>query len=450
MFNIGNFAGSVTQGWREVDSTEKYALVLGGGAGNNPGTILDTPITVDRFNRVSKTTVDTPFTNGYVTWQPMSRLRVIGNISRFDASSDGFEDETAAGSFGSFGLRRFFTGLSEQVTSRAENTTWRGGARTEFALHPKVDLLAGYQHESREISGTALIESLYLQSITFGGTDKRDLEELLNTESSIDRDQDTFDIGVASRDLGPFALRATYRTTKQDVTIAPDIAEIVIPGPEQGGDFQRTINTIDVSGTFAKNGFMLGAAVRRDDADDSILRTDYHSRNRYRLRGGYSFPRNLARIGLTAEQTHQENDAAGTGYDGKIRQYSGDLEVQAIPDRIRLRAAYSKFDVDSDILIRRPENFAIEHSIFSEDGHSIEGGVIVTMAPVTIEASMTKYKNEGSNPFQLDRASARLSYDFFKNVGVAAEFARDDYSEMLLPIADYEADRFGLYLRWHQ
>ena len=66
--------------------------------------------------------------------------------------------------------------MNEQDSGRALNTTWRGGARAEVALTNGLDLLAGWQHESCELSGSALIDSPFLQSITFGGATPGDVK----------------------------------------------------------------------------------------------------------------------------------------------------------------------------------------------------------------------------------------------------------------------------------
>jgi hypothetical protein len=449
-FSFGKFNGSVVQGWRDLSSSEKLTLIPGTGGGNNAGPILGTPITADRITRDSEMDVTTPFTNAFVTAQLHSRVRVIGNFVRFAADADGFEDESSAGSFASFALRRFFTGLDEQVSSRAKNTTWRGGARAEFSVNDKVELFVNAQRESRELDGNALVQSLYLQSITFGGVDRRDFEELLDATSSLGRDEDTLEAGFSARSLGPFSVRGSYRQLSQDLSVAPDLAEIVIGGPEQGGEFERTIKTVDLSASFARAGFLLGVAARRDQADAAFLRTDYRDRDRLRVRAEYALPNRWGRIGVTAEETNQDNDRFGIGYDGRIRQLTGDVEVAPLRDRLRLRAAYSKFEADSTVRVRRPENFEIIPSVHAEDGNSIEGGFSLFFAPVTFEGDMSRYENSGSNPFDLDRMRARLVFDVFAHAGIAAEYAIDEYTESLIPAANYKASRIGLYLRWRQ
>lgn len=449
-FNVGKFQGSLVQGWRDLSSNENMTLFPGLGAGNNPGPILGTPVTATGITRNSEMDVKTPFTNAFVTAQLHSRVRVIGNFVRFAAEADGFEDESSAGTFISFPLRRFYSGLNEQVSSRSKNTTSRGGARAEFSLTDKVELFASAQKESRELGGSALVQSLYLQSITFGGVDQRDFRELLDARSSLERDENALEAGFSVRSLGPFAFRGSYRQLNQDLTVAPDLSEIVIGGPEQGGDFERTIKTIDLSASFAQSGFLLGVAARRDKSDAAFLRTDYRDRDRLRVRAAYAFPKRYGRIGVTAEEIKQDNDNFGIGYDGKIRQFTGDVEIAPIPDRLRLRAAYSKYEADSNVTVRRPENFVIINSTHAEDGDSLEGGISLFFKPVTLEADFSRYENAGSNPFDLDRMRARLVFDVLAHAGIAAEFTTDEYSESLIPAANFKANRFGVYLRWRQ
>src|SRR5437764_13988320 len=195
-FNTGRVYGLVTQGWRHFSSDESLTLAPGAGAGNNSAPVLGRPITAVGITRDSHMDGDTPFTNVYVTGEVTKRLRLIGNYARLSAESTGDEAETATGSFASFEIGRFFNGLTESVASAAKNKTSRGGARAEFSIVDSVDLFAGYQSEHRDLSATALINSLFLKSITFGGADPRDFAAVLAANSSLERDQDTANVGV--------------------------------------------------------------------------------------------------------------------------------------------------------------------------------------------------------------------------------------------------------------
>ena len=250
---------------------------------------------------------------------------------------------------------------------------------------------------------------------------------------------------ISARSVGPFAFRTEFRETKQDVTVAPDLSEVVVPG-SQGGEFNRTIHTVDVSGTYSYSGLLLGASIRRDSADNPIFRTDYLDRSRLRLRAGYMTPKKHVRAGVTAEGSTQSNDRPDIGYDARLRQYSGDVEVAPM-DALHLRASVSQFRADSNILFRRPQNFTIGESIQTENGKAREGGASYLRGPFSVNASISRFENRGTLPFTINRHRVRATWDFKGHTGVAAEWDRDKYAESL-SFADFDASRYGLYLRW--
>jgi hypothetical protein len=445
-FHFKSVYGQVTQGWRSFRGTESLTLASGAGNGNEPGNVLGQPVTATSITRTDQTHVDTPFTNVFVTAQAMKRVRLIGNYVRFSADSSGNESESAAGSFASFAISRFYTGLTESAASNARNRTWRGGGRAEVALAEHVDFLAGYQSEHRELDGAALINDVFLQSITFAGFDRKDIATVLNARNSVDRDENVLNAAISARSIEPFAFRVEVREAKQDVNISPDLSEIVVPG-SQSGDFTRRVHTLDVSGSYNHSGLMLGVSLRRDGADEPIFRTDFLDRNRLRVRAGWATPKKLFRAGATAERTTQSNDRTGIGYDSKLRQFSGEIEVAPI-EALHIRGSASQFRADSNISIRNPQNFTIGESIQQEDGNAREGGVSYLKGPFSIDASICRFRNRGTLPFNVDRHKVRATWDFKGKTGLAAEWDRDKYDETLGFFGDYDANRFGLYFRW--
>jgi hypothetical protein len=445
-FHFASVSGQLTEGWRNFRGNETLTLASGAGSGNNLGPVLGTPVTADSVTRHDTTHVKTPFTNFYITGDVLKRVRLIGNYVRFSAESNGSESEADAGSFASFALSRFYTGLSENATSNAKNRTWRGGGRAEVTLAPSIDFLAGFQKEHRELDGIALIDTVFLQSITFAGFDRRDVETILHAASAVDRDETYWNAAISARAMGPFAFRAEFRETKQDVTVSPDLSEIVVPG-SQDGDFNRRVHTLDLSGTYSVSGLMVGASIRRDSADTPIFRTDYLDRSRTRLRAGYTTPKKHVRAGITAERTTQSNNQIDIGYDARMRQYTGDVEVSPI-DALHFRGSVSQFRADSNILFRHPENFTIGDSIHTENGKAREGGASYVRGPFSIDASLSRFENGGTIPFNIDRHRVRATFDFKGKTGVAVEWDRDNYNEPLSSFADYDATRYGLYFRW--
>jgi hypothetical protein len=69
---------------------------------------------------------------------------------------------------------------------------------------------------------------------------------------------------------------------------------------------------------------------------------------------------------------------------------------------------------------------------------------------LTIDAAYSSFENAGSFPFQMDRALARVAVDITKSISAAAEYENWDYSEASFPSADYDANRWGLFLRWRR
>src|SRR4051794_25762204 len=185
-FSTAVWSGAITQGYRRFHADETLSLVPGAGAGNNSAPVLGRDITATGITRASHDSGSTPFTNAYVTGSFDPRFKLIGNFVRFSAKSDGRGTEADGGSFASFELGRFFNALTESIDDRAKNTTWRGGVRGEFSIVNNVDLLAGFQREHRDLTGSALIDTVYLQSITFGGADPRDLAVIVNSNNSME------------------------------------------------------------------------------------------------------------------------------------------------------------------------------------------------------------------------------------------------------------------------
>lgn len=442
-FNFSRISGSVTQGWRTFRSTEAYSLP-GSSFGNNTNPILGQPTTADSIIRNDVTRVKTPFTNAFATAQVGSRLTLVGNYVRFAADSTGTESENASGAFTSFEISRFFTGLNETASSRAKNTTWRGGARAELNLWKDIDFLAGYQKEHRDMTGTALLDTLFLNSTTFDHNSLGDVRKIIDAANSLSRDETVASAGLSGRSLGPVAFRTEFRQTKQTVDAAPDLSEIVVPG-NQSGVFDRTIKTLDSTVSYSKYGWLLTANWKTDNANQPIFRTDFLDRNRLRFRAMWKAPR-WVRAGVTAETTKQTNDQPDIRLNAAVRQYIGDVEVAPV-SWLALRGSYSKFRANSDALFRLPQNFNTADSRRLENGYAREGGVAFTFPKWSFDSGLSRFKNTGSTPFNVDHFRARFTVDLKARTGLAAEWNRDKYND-LLAVSDFQANRYGIYFRF--
>lgn len=449
-FDAGPISGQVTQGWRKLHEVETQSLVSGAGAGNSPGTVLGVPVSLDDFNRTTHADANTPITNAVVTGRFGSRVKLIAAYVRSAAESDVASKEDLTGSLVSFQLSRIFGGLSDTISSRARNIAWRGSGRVEANLADGIDLTAGWSKNHQELDGFALISDLYLQTVTFGGQDPRDLLAVIEAHTSVERTEEIVDVRVDARAFGPFSVFIGGSRNTQHVRVVEDPEEIVVPGA-QDGSFERRIRSFDLGAKFSASGLTLGADWQRNRADDPVVRTDFLDRDRYRLRAAWAL-KEVFRLSATAEQIDASNDRSGIGYHARIRQYGG--EAEGSPAKfLRLRLSAQKYESDSHILFRHPEDFSIDTSLHREDGRSLEGGLTLVFAPVSIDGAAGRFKNEGSFPFTIDRASVRASFDVTRNASLVGEWARDKYHEsgtLAGSLANYEANRYGVYVRWRQ
>jgi hypothetical protein len=448
-FHFGAFAGEVTQGWRTTTDRTESARLPGAGNGNDSGAVLGVPVSLSSLSRTQQTDTNVPVTHVSVGGALGSRVRVTAGFFRAAGESETAQAENLAGNLVSFELSRFFSGLAESAQDKARNRAWQANGRVEASLTPEIDLVAGYERSHRNLDGYALISDLFLATTTFSGQDPRNLEELIQSHTSLARTDGTADVLLVGRPIDGLSLRAGVEQTNEDLAITPDASEIVIPGG-QGGDFSRRLRAFTAGVTLAKWDFRLTGDLRRESADQAVLRTDFLSRTRTRVRLGWQGLKWLE-IGMNAEQTDASNDSSGIASDGRTREYGGDLTVRPVP-ALEFRASSAVFRADSSILIREPQDFFVEPSVNSEDGKSMLVGVTVDLSPVHFVGNYSRLDNTGSYAFKLDRFALRASFDLTTSFAASLEWNRDKYRENFpsaLPLGNFDGDRYTVSLRWH-
>jgi hypothetical protein len=444
-FHLGTFSGTVVQGWRIFDSSEKVSLLLGAGGGNNGTPVLGRDITLSNYTRLTDSEGTFPMTNAYVSAMLTSGLRLVGSFVRADMSSATADVEAAAGSLASFKLSRFYTGFTESVRARSESLNWRGEARVEWEPTDGLQLLAGYTKRHRDQDGWATFADMFANTVNFSGADPKAINTLLTSNTAMERDENVLELKASTRNLGPLQLWAGWGNSKQDLTVTPDAAEIVVPGG-QGGHFTRDVKLYSAGATFTVSGLKLAFDWRKDDADNAIVRTDYLNQERWRARLSWTAGKFLRLVG-TAENIKGENPTAGVDRDATTKHWAGDLEVTPVKDLV-LRLGYGTYQVDSTITIRQPQDFTFVPSIYSEDGTSREAAASYRFGKGGFEAGFSKFENTGSMALTLDRTFARADFDFTKKWGVLVQFEKRKYQEDALSIADYDAKWYGVFLRW--
>lgn len=450
-FEYGPVQGAVTQGWRFYRWTETRSLAPGAGDGNVTTPILGQPSTADTIVSTQETKINTPVTNAWVTGNLFGRVKLIGTYIKADGSNDTGYVEADAGRFVSFEIARFFSGLGETVSSRARTDYWRGSARAEITLMPNVVLSGGWAENSRELQGQALIASLFLDTVTFGGVPAGDLLRQIDARTSVERQDRVYDASVSARMLGPFAVNAGWSQLHRDVVVTADASEIVVPGGQEG-DFERTVNTYGGGFSFSKYGVTLTGDYRHDDANQPIFRSDFLDRDRYKFRGQWNY-KDFLKVGAVFQETHADDDMVEIGYRTTIREFTADVEVTLLKGMLTLRGSGGEFLADREILIRVPQDFTIVPTVQKELGHTWEGGLHFQWASLSIDAAYLWMNNNGSIPFTVDRARVLAEYFFLKNLGATFEWLDDKYSERVAldqagPLANYNGNRYYVGLHW--
>src|SRR5512143_1028178 len=423
--NAGFLSGEFLQGWRRYRETERDSLVPGAGAGNNPGTVLGNTLSASSLTRSSVTDVGTPTSSFFLRGFATDAVQIIGFYVRANASADSTDQENLNGSFVSFPLARFFTGLADSSSSRVQNTMWRAGGRIEWHALEGIDVTGGFVRRHATWDGQDVVTSLFTGTTGFTGVTLGDFQTLLNAQTSIERIEDVWDVQIAARAFGPFGVRAGYSRIDQDLTVTEDPSEILVPGG-QGGSFTRKINRVEGALTFGMGPFFAAAEASWDDADQAVLRTDYLTRNRERARITWKgFP--WLTVGATGLWVDQKNDDLGINSKGSSRLFTGDVTLTPVKP-LRLHGAYSKVKADNTIPIRAPQDFTVLNSVNTEDGELWEAGLGVKLEKVVaIDGFWTRFANEGSYAYRLYRGGARVDFDATANVGLIGEWAVDRY-----------------------
>ena len=450
-FNWNNINAGFTQGWRQYHWSDVTTLAPGAEDGNNTAPVLGQQLNAQTLTNHEYDKVNTPVSNAWLSANLFSRVKLIGTFIKADASDTTNFVEGDQGKFLSFELARFFSGLAENVSSKARTDYWKASAQAEVSVASNVQVVGGWAENSRKLDGTALIEDLYINTVTYAGQSTGNLLQEINARTEVDEMDRVYNAGVSARALGPFSVNAGWSQTQQDVTATPDASEIVVPGG-QGGRYQRRVNTWGGGATFSWCGVTLTGNYHHDAADVPIFRTDYISRDRYDFRGLWSY-KNFLTIGAVYRETHASDDAVTIGYRTHIREVQGNFEVTLLEDMLTIRGAGGEFLTDRDILIREPQNFDIVPTQQRELGHNWEGGVHFVWQSLSLDAAYLWMNNNGSIPFTVDRFRVLAEYFFTKNVGVDFEWLQDKYKERVAfdqagPLANFNGNRYYVGLHW--
>ncbi len=156
----------------------------------------------------------------------------------------------------------------------------------------------------------------------------------------------------------------------------------------------------------------------------------------------------LTRGGLHVTGVNQTNDGVGNDLDGRSRTWGADVEASPWKG-LRLRLGANRFTNDSSLSILQPYDYSLGSSIHEERGTDLSGGVSYTLDPATFSLGVSRFENKGLYPFDIDRARLSVEVGFAKQLAVVGEWGFDSYHEPNRGSASYDANRYGIYLRWH-
>ncbi len=446
-FNAGVVSGEVIQGWRKYHETESDTLAPFAGPGNNAAPVLGKNINANTLTSSSVTDVNTPVTSAFVRGFALPNLQISGFYVRANATGDDTTTEGASGSFASFAISRFFTGFSGTPTSAPTSLTWRAGGRAEWHVLSGLDVSAGYTERDQTWDNRALLSELFTGTSTFTGFSLADFQSLTTTQTNLENMEKIADVQVSMKALGPFGIRLGYSRINQDLTVAEDPAEIVVPGG-QGGTYSRGINRYEGALTFSMYGFNLMGEAAYDDADAAITRVDYRKRNRERVRLTWKGLDWLT-FGASAFFLDQKNEDAGplNVYTASARNYTADLTLN--PTKwLRLSGGYAKLKSDSTIPVRAPQNFTVFNSVNAEDGELWQAGAGFTYKEFVVDGFWSRFNNEGSYLFRMYRGGFRADWSATAHAGLAVEWCVDNYQDFMMASQSYRGDRLGVYLKW--
>lgn len=446
-FNADLISGEVVQGWRKYHGTENDALVPFGGSGNNTSPILGKNVAANSLTSSSVTDVNAPVTTAFLRAFALPGLQLTGFYVRTNSTGDDSSADAASGSFASYAISRFFTGLSGTTSSAPTSLAWRAGGRAEWHVMSGLDVTAGYTHRDQTWDNQALLSDLFTGTSTFTGFSLADFQSLISTQTSIERKEDQFDVQASARLLGPFGIRVGYSRINQDLTVLEDPAEIVVPGG-QGGSFTRNIDRIEGALTYSQYGFHLMGEASYDNASAAITRVDYLTRHRERVRltwKGFDW----LTLGGAALFLDDKNDDAGplNAYSAKTRNYSADVTLNPVK-WVRLHGSYGKLKADSSIPVRTPQDFTTFVSSNTENGDLWEAGAGFTWSKFAVDGFWSRFNNDGTYLFRMYRGGLRADFDATAQAGLAVEWSVDRYLDYQISTQSYRADRIGVYLKW--
>ncbi len=443
-YSTPRIQAEIMQGWRDFSGTEIRTAQASDGQNSRP--VLGNDIVLDNYTSRTEYDSETPVTRALFKALPNEKVSVLATYVHADAESEIREDESYSGRFASYRIHRFFNGASASVRSRTEAPSWRGNVRIELELPAEFELGLAYTKQNRDMDGNALIETLYLDSVTFSNGDPRDYQELIDANSHMERDEDAVEAIVEAYGLENFRFWGAWTTRSEDITVDQDLAEIVVASGQEG-DFTRDTDQYRLGMAFQKKQHQASLEWKSEEADQMVIRTDFLDRETLtaRLRTGWN---DKFHFSGKARWIDAENPTPGIQYEMDLFNAGLDLEFAPVKG-FRCRLSYNLFDLESQTSYRDPW-FEDRESFHKEDGNQVDVDFGWENKRLKIIGRYGRYDSEGAIPFTLDDAFLQADIKISDHFSGIIQARQREYEEELNPLADYDVDTFGLLLRWRQ
>lgn len=435
----------VVYGWRDLESDEtRTATML---AGNSTRPILGQDIFLEDLEGRTNSDASTEVLDARLRVFASETLSFLANYVDIDPESELREDAVFSGTFASFRINRFFTRGTETLRTRTEAPSWRGDVKAEWAFSPGFEASVGVMRRNLELDGNALLDTLYLDSVTFSNGDPRDIREQITAETRLDREEDVVDLQLGTTRLANFRFWAGFRQASQDIRVDQSLAEIVVPGGQEGA-FQRDIDRLQVGAQFRKKGHQASLTFSRDDADQAVVRTDFLDRDVLLFRGRTQLIEKKLFLSANGRWVTAENPTAGIDFD--LDQFTGNIALSGeLHALFGFDIDYGVFDLETRTDYRDPL-FLDKTSFHKEDGVDLGIGLHGSYQKCGWKGSYRSYDNDGLLAFDLNRTQLGVTWSFTEAFQAILEATRVEYNENTEPLANYDVDQFALLLRWQK
>lgn len=444
-FHTKQWEGELVHGVRDYEGREAYSLMAGGEEGNSTRVIFGHPINLENLEGTERVDVDTPITRFHVSGRPNDKLSVLGSFVHADTETEVNAGESLLGNLLSFRLGGLFGARQQTVQGTTESPSWRGDLRLIYRPAARVNLDVSATRRHQEMEGLALLSTLFLDVTTFGGNPVDDYAQLIDANTYWEREDTTYDARATIHLKSNVGLWTSFGATDRDTVIEASEAQIVVP-IGQDGAFQRTEETFALGGFWRQEKVRINVQWQRQDADEMIFRTDFLERDRFSAKVKIKAHKYLNFTG-SYRCSDFSNDTEQVDLEGtsEILDLGGHVQAK----NLQFQLSYGAYKQDSSVFIRIPQTLDYELSEHLEDGHSYHAQFNWELAKKhRLGFSYNQSENEGALPFELEQSRIMARFQVVDDLQISLEGVRRKYEEIPLPIADYDADTYGLFFHW--